>query len=111
MTEQQPIVFVIDDDASVRDGITDLLRSVGVRVESFGSVQEFLQSKRADAPGCIVLDVRLPGTSGLEFQFSAHTGRIKYPASSHIHQWLWGHFDFGSSNEIWGHGVSHQTLA
>ena len=79
MTEQQPIVFVIDDDASVRDGVTDLLSSVGVRVESFGSVQEFLQSKRADAPGCIVLDVRLPGTSGLEFQRTLTESSIQLP--------------------------------
>ena len=68
MTENQPIVFVIDDDRLVRDSVTDLLRSVGLGAESFGSPQEFLQSKRADAPGCIVLDVRLPGSSGLEFQ-------------------------------------------
>jgi FixJ family two-component response regulator len=64
----QPFVFVIDDDASVRDALEDLLRSVGLGVESFASTQEFLQSKRHDAPGCIVLDVRLPGPSGLEFQ-------------------------------------------
>jgi len=61
-------VFVIDDDASVRDAVEDLLRSVGLEVESFGSTQEFLQRKRPDVPGCIVLDVRLPGASGLEFQ-------------------------------------------
>jgi FixJ family two-component response regulator len=79
MTEQQPIVFIIDDDASVRDGVADLLSSVGVRVESFGSVQEFLQSKRADAPGCIVLDVRLPGTSGLEFQRMLTESSIQLP--------------------------------
>src|SRR5215472_13610208 len=65
---EQPIVFVIDDDASVRGGLEDLLRSVGLAVESFGSAQEFLTRKRPDAPGCIVLDVRLPGASGLEFQ-------------------------------------------
>ena len=63
-----PFVFVIDDDASVRDAVEDLLRSVGLEVESFGSTQEFLQRKRPDVPGCIVLDVRLPGASGLEFQ-------------------------------------------
>jgi FixJ family two-component response regulator len=79
MTEQQPLVFVIDDDASVRDGVADLLRSVGVRVESFRSVQEFLQGKRADAPGCIVLDVRLPGTSGLEFQRTLAESSIQLP--------------------------------
>jgi FixJ family two-component response regulator len=79
MTEQQPLVFVIDDDASVRDGVSDLLRSVGVSVESFRSVQEFLQGKRVDAPGCIVLDVRLPGTSGLEFQRTLAESSIQLP--------------------------------
>src|SRR6266702_55111 len=68
MTQEQPVVFVIDDDGMVRDAVKDLLRSVGLSVESFGSAQDFLQSKRSDAPGCIVLDVRLPGASGLEFQ-------------------------------------------
>lgn len=68
MTVEEPLVFVVDDDASVREGIEDLLQSVGLSVMCFGSAQEFLQSRRPDAPGCIVLDVRLPGTSGLEFQ-------------------------------------------
>ena len=68
MTQEQPAVFVIDDDGMVRDAVKDLLRSVGLSVESFESAQDFLQSKRSDAPGCIVLDVRLPGASGLEFQ-------------------------------------------
>jgi FixJ family two-component response regulator len=92
MTEQQPVVFIIDDDASVRDGITDLLRSVGARVESFGSVQEFLQSKRADAPGCIVLDVRLPGTSGLEFQRTLAELSIQLPV-----KFISGHGDISIS--------------
>src|SRR5262249_27083324 len=65
---EQPVVLIIDDDASVRRGLEDLLRSVGLEVEAFGSAQEFLARKRPDAPGCIVLDVRLPGASGLEFQ-------------------------------------------
>jgi FixJ family two-component response regulator len=64
----QPFVFVIDDDASVRDALEDLLRSIGLGVESFASTQEFLQRQPHDAPGCVVLDVRLPGQSGLEFQ-------------------------------------------
>jgi len=68
MREEQPLVFVIDDDASVRDAVADLLRSVGLEVETFQSAQEFLHSDRGDAHGCIVLDVRLPGPSGLEFQ-------------------------------------------
>ena len=68
MSEEQPVVFVVDDDASVRSGVEDLLRSIGLEVQSFGSAHEFLLSKRPEAPGCIVLDVRLPGASGLEFQ-------------------------------------------
>jgi FixJ family two-component response regulator len=79
MTDAQPIVFVIDDDQMVRDTVDDLLRSVGLRVESFGSAQEFLQSQRPDAPGCIVLDVRLPGASGLEFQRTLAESRIQLP--------------------------------
>jgi RNA polymerase sigma factor (sigma-70 family) len=79
MKEEQPLVFVIDDDASVREAIADLLRSVGLAVESFGSTQEFLQAKRPDAPGCIVLDVRLPGPSGLEFQRTLSKSNIHLP--------------------------------
>jgi FixJ family two-component response regulator len=67
-TEERGIVFIVDDDASVRAALEDLLGSIGLNVRSFGTVQEFLDSKRPDAAGCIVLDVRLPGTSGLEFQ-------------------------------------------
>ena len=79
MKEENPLVFVIDDDASVRDAIADLLRSVGLGVESFASTQEFLESKRPDAPGCIVLDVRLPGPSGLEFQRTLSKSNIHLP--------------------------------
>ena len=68
MSEEQPVVFVIDDDPSVRDALAGLLRSVGLEVRSFGSTREFLQSERPDGPGCLVLDVRLPERSGLDFQ-------------------------------------------
>jgi len=61
-------VFVIDDDAAVRVSIQGLLKSVGLRSESFGTTQEFLRSKRPDGPSCLVLDVRLPGVNGLDFQ-------------------------------------------
>jgi FixJ family two-component response regulator len=77
VTAQQPIVFIIDDDASVRDGVEDLLRSVGLGAQSFRSTEEFLQSRRPDLPGCIVLDVRLPGASELEFQLAQ--ARIQLP--------------------------------
>jgi FixJ family two-component response regulator len=66
--ESKPVVVVIDDDQFVREALDSLLRSVGLRVELFASVQEYLNSARQDAPGCIVLDVRLPGRSGLDFQ-------------------------------------------
>ncbi len=68
MTSGLPIVFVVDDDAAVRDGLRRLLSSVGLRVEVFPSAQAFLHARRPDAPGCLVLDVRLPGLSGLDLQ-------------------------------------------
>ena len=77
--QEQPVVFIIDDDPSVREGVGDLLRSVGLGVESFGSAQEFLQNQRSSAPGCIVLDVRLPGGSGLEFQRALAQSGILLP--------------------------------
>jgi FixJ family two-component response regulator len=61
-------VFIIDDDADLRASIQDLLESVGLRSESFGTAEEFLSSERPDAPSCLVLDVRLPGVNGLDFQ-------------------------------------------
>jgi RNA polymerase sigma factor (sigma-70 family) len=79
MSEDQPIVYIIDDDESVREGVADLLRSIGQRVQLFGSAQEFLDSTRPDAPGCIVLDVRLPGPSGLEFQRRLIKSNIQFP--------------------------------
>lgn len=62
------IVHIVDDDASLRDALSSLFRSTGLEVRQYGSAQEFLDATPADAPGCIVLDVRLPGVSGLEFQ-------------------------------------------
>src|SRR5260370_35288468 len=68
MVEGRAVVFVIEDDASMRLALEDLVRSVGLEVRVFAAPQEFLQSKPPDAPGCLVLDVRLPGMSGLTFQ-------------------------------------------
>ncbi|ACE94814.1 UNVERIFIED_ORG: FixJ family two-component response regulator [Rhizobium esperanzae] len=73
------IVYIIDDDASVREGLGDLLRSVGLEALTFASSQEFLDSKRPDVPGCIILDVRLPGRSGLEFQSMLTSLGIELP--------------------------------
>ncbi len=68
MSDAPSTVFVIDDDPSVLDAISSLLRSVGLKTELFGSVREFVSSGKPRSPGCLVLDVRLPGQSGLDFQ-------------------------------------------
>lgn len=78
-TWMKEIVYIIDDDASVREGLGDLLRSVGLEVLTFASSHEFLDSKRPDVPGCIILDVRLPGRSGLEFQTMLTSLGIELP--------------------------------
>jgi FixJ family two-component response regulator len=77
--ELQPIVFVIDDDPSLRKALTSLFRSVGLQVEVFGSAPEFLQSTLADVPSCLVLDIRLPGPSGLDFQAELAKANIHIP--------------------------------
>ena len=77
--EQQPIVFVIDDDASLREALSRLFRSVGLQVRAFASGAEFLQDKLPDAPSCLVLDVRLPGHSGLDFQSELSRENIGIP--------------------------------
>jgi RNA polymerase sigma factor (sigma-70 family) len=79
MRDEQPVVYVIDDDVSVREGVADLFRSVGHTVHLFGSAQDFLDAKLADSPGCIVLDLRLPGPSGLEFQRTLIKSNIELP--------------------------------
>jgi uroporphyrinogen-III synthase len=72
-------VFVVDDDASVRDAVKTLLRSVGLRAEVFGSAEEFLQAELAETPSCLVLDVRLPGVNGLDFQEQLNKIGIQIP--------------------------------
>jgi len=74
-----PTVFVIDDDAAVRESIEGLLKSVGLRSEAFGTSQEFLRSERSDGPSCLVLDVRLPGVSGLDFQNELAEAGVEIP--------------------------------
>ena len=79
MNERAPIVFVVDDDPSVRRSIKRLIGSVGLQVELFGSAQEFPLGKRPDAPSCLVLDIRLPGISGLDFQHELAEANIHIP--------------------------------
>jgi FixJ family two-component response regulator len=75
----EPIVFVVDDDAAMRETLSSLFRSVYLRVELFGSAHEFLQSKIPDAASCLVLDIRLPGVSGLDFQLELAEADIRIP--------------------------------
>jgi len=79
MLEARPTVFVVDDDASVRDAIRDLLEAVGLRAEVFESREEFLKADRSAAPSCLVLDVKLPGKNGLEFQQELNLLGISIP--------------------------------
>lgn len=75
MKPTDTIVFVVDDDLSVREALSSLIRSVGLRVETFASAQDFLRHQRPDATACLVLDVRMPGLSGLDLQRElAHAG-------------------------------------
>jgi FixJ family two-component response regulator len=68
MNLDHPIVFVVDDDPRVRESLTSLISSIGLQVAVFGSAAEFLESEKPDAPACLVLDLQLPGTNGLELQ-------------------------------------------
>jgi FixJ family two-component response regulator len=79
MTEADAMVFVVDDEAPIRESLTNLMRSVGLRVEAFASAQEFVRSTRPDVPSCLVLDVRLPGPSGLELQKRMAEADIEIP--------------------------------
>src|SRR5580698_3988396 len=79
MSERDAMVFVVDDDAPMRESLKNLIRSVGLQVELFASAQEFLRSKRPNLPSCLVLDVRLPGLSGLDLQKRTGDAGIEIP--------------------------------
>lgn len=79
MAESKSMVFIVDDDLSVREALGSLIRSAGLQVETFASAQEFLARPRADMPCCLVLDVRLPGLSGLELQKRMAEVNIEIP--------------------------------
>jgi len=77
--KSSPVVFVVDDDRDVREGLKTLLESVGLRAQVFASTTEFLQSKRVEDVSCLILDVRLPGLSGLDFQSELSREQIAIP--------------------------------
>jgi FixJ family two-component response regulator len=78
-SDAQSIVYIIDDDESLREGLKRLFRSVGLRSEGFASASDFLKNKNSDVPSCIVLDVRMPGLNGLEFQTKLGNANINIP--------------------------------
>ncbi|CAN1722606.1 Nodulation protein W [Hyphomicrobium sp. 1Nfss2.1] len=79
MSEEQAVVYVIDDDESIREALRSLLATVGLDVRTFATTREFLEVKRPDAASCLVLDVRLPGVSGLDFQGELTRSGIAFP--------------------------------
>src|SRR5882762_6008706 len=79
MHEEKPIVFVVDDDRSIRESLQNLIQSMGLRVQAFASAREFLTSQRADVPSCLVLDVELPGLSGLDLQQELAKADVQIP--------------------------------
>src|SRR5262249_30430608 len=79
MNDLNSTVFVVDDDLSIRTALKSLIRSVGLNVETFASCQEFLRFRRQEVPSCLVLDVRLPGKSGLDFQRELISMNIRLP--------------------------------
>ena len=101
-------VFVIDDDADVRASIQGLLKSVGLRSQCFGTTQEFLRNKRPDEPSCLVLDVRLPGVNGLDFQRELADAGVQIPIV-----FITAHGDIpddGEGHEIRSRRVPDQAL-
>jgi FixJ family two-component response regulator len=79
MKEQDPIVFIIDDDRAIREGLDSLIRSIGLRAATFASSADFLKAPRPNAPSCLVLDVRMPGQSGLDLQTQLRASGIHIP--------------------------------
>jgi FixJ family two-component response regulator len=79
ISRNEPTVFVIDDDIDVRASIQGLLKTVGLHSESFGTAEEFLLNSRTDSPGCLILDVSLPGASGLELQRKLSEAGVRIP--------------------------------
>jgi FixJ family two-component response regulator len=90
--DSEPIVYVVDDDRLIREMLSSLFRSIGMRVRLFESAQELLQSKLEDAPGCLILDVRLPRLSGFDLQAELEKSNIKIPII-----FLTGHADVSTS--------------
>jgi len=103
---KESIVFVIDDDVAMRATLSSLFRSVGLRVELFGSAKEFAQIKMLDVASCLVLDIRLPEVSGL----SGRIGRGGYSHPDHLYDGPRRHPDVGQGHESWSHRLPDETV-
>jgi FixJ family two-component response regulator len=79
MADRRPTIFIVDDDASVREAVSNLLESVGFNVQAFASTEGFRNAPRPDAPSCLVLDIKLPGANGLDFQEALARAGISIP--------------------------------
>lgn len=101
MKEPEPIVYIVDDDLSVRQGMQSLVRSIGLRVVTYESASEFLKAKRADVPSCIILDVRMPGQSGLDLQRHLVEANVQIPVI-----FITGHGDIPMSVQAMKLGAS-----
>src|SRR5271167_3405316 len=104
-TVEGPVVLVIDDDIAMRESLTSLFQSIGLRVKVFGSAPELLQSKLSNAPSCLVLDIRLPGISGLDFQVELAKSGIHIPII-----FMTGHGDIPMSGFHGLHGHRDITM-
>ncbi|WP_184414506.1 response regulator [Xanthomonas translucens] len=100
MSEQRPVVYLIDDDASIRAALEDLFASVDLQVHAFGSSREFLLHALADAPSCMVLDIRMPGQSGMEFHRQLLEAGLNLPTI-----FITGHGDIAMSVEAMKNGA------
>jgi FixJ family two-component response regulator len=102
-----PTVFIVDDDGRMRAAMQRLLKSVGLHSESFATPQDFLRHKLPDGPSCLVLDVRLPGMSGLEVQHKLNAAGVQMPII-----FITGHGDIPmtESDEVWRGGISDQAF-
>ena len=97
MSETRPVVVVIDDDPDIRDALQDLLETVDLDTRLFATASEFLANKRPQGPCCVVVDIRLPGLSGLDFQ--QQLARENIPIPGHLHHRLRRYSDVGAGNE------------
>ena len=106
---EQPLIIIVDDDASVREALSELILSAGFQPTSFASTRELLDADILDSPGCLILDVRMPGASGLHLQ--RHLAENGNPEADYLPDRAWRHPDDRSGDEGRRRGFSHQAGA